>query len=226
MVQHEILRQSREAAPLPGRDVTCPEVRRTKMRLTIHPLTPDRWNDLVELFGPERGACAGCWCLWPRIRGVEFKAMDKAARRAAFRRIVERGPPPGLLAYAGGIAVGWVAVGPRASVKRFDTGKNSRLVEADAPDPERDWAITCFYVRSANRGEGLMTALARAAIAYARKNRARIVDVCPIEPTRTLIWGEAFVGIAPVFRPLGFVEVARRSPRRPLMRLNLRAESR
>jgi hypothetical protein len=71
-----------------------------------------------------------------------------------------------------------------------------------------------------------MTELARAAIAYARKNRARILDVCPIEPNRTLIWGEAFVGIAPVFRALRFAEVARRSPRRPLMRLALSAARR
>lgn len=196
------------------------------MRLTFHPLTPERWSDLVDLFGPERGACAGCWCMWPRVRGVEFKAMDKAARRAAFRRIVERGPPPGLLAYAGGIAVGWVAVGPRVSVKRFDTGKNSRPVDEDAADSDRDWAVTCFYVRSANRGDGLMAELAREAIAYARKNRARRVDVCPIEPTRTLIWGEAFVGIASVFRALNFAEVARRSPKRPLMRFDLRARKR
>jgi hypothetical protein len=36
-----------------------------------------------------------------------------------------------------------------------------------------------------------------------------------------LQWGEGFVGIAPLFRDLGFTEIARRSPRRPLMRLVL-----
>jgi hypothetical protein len=122
------------------------------MRLAFHPLTPDRWNDLVDLFGPERGACAGCWCMWPRLRGVEFKALEKAQRRAAFRRIVERGPPPGLLAYAGGVAVGWVAVGPRASVKRFDTGKNSRPVEADTADPQESPHFQMVPKRSAKTG--------------------------------------------------------------------------
>jgi hypothetical protein len=64
-----------------------------------------------------------------------------------------------------------------------------------------------------------MNELAKAAIAYARKKKARAIDVCPIETDRPLMWGEGFVGIVSVFRDLGFREVARRSPRRPLMRL-------
>ncbi len=50
----------------------------------IHLLTPDRWPDLEDLFGPERGANSGCWCMWPRIRGVDFKAMRKEDRKAVF----------------------------------------------------------------------------------------------------------------------------------------------
>ncbi len=34
------------------------------------------------------------------------------------------------------------------------------------------------------------------------------------------MWGEGFVGIASVFRKLGFQEIARRTPTRPLMRLS------
>jgi len=32
-------------------------------RLTFRPLTRARWRDLEKLFG-ERGACAGCWCMY------------------------------------------------------------------------------------------------------------------------------------------------------------------
>ena len=53
-----------------------------------------------------------------------------------------------------------------------------------------------------------------------RKKKAKAVDVCPIDTEKPLMWGEGFVGIVSVFRELGFVEVARRSPRRPLMRLS------
>jgi GNAT superfamily N-acetyltransferase len=189
--------------------------------ITFRPLTADRWNDLVDLFGPERGACAGCWCMWPRIRGVDFRALSKMQRRNAFRKIVETGPPPGLLAYDGKLAVGWVAISPRRAVRRFNISRISAPVDGDACDLDRAWALTCFYVRNSHRRRGLTRKLAEAAISYARKHRAQHVEVCAIEPSRTLTWGEAFVGVASVLRPLGLAEVARRSPKRPLLRLEL-----
>ena len=69
--------------------------------LTFQPLTPDRWPDLVGLFGP-RGACAGCWCMWWRRPRAEFVRGKGDGNKRAFRRVVEAGPPPGVLAYAGG----------------------------------------------------------------------------------------------------------------------------
>ena len=93
--------------------------------LAFRPLTPGRWDDLVDLFGPERGACAGCWCMWPRVRGVDFRTMTRVSRRDAFKSLVDKGPPPGLLAYDGKTAVGWVAVSPRRAVHRFNIARNS-----------------------------------------------------------------------------------------------------
>ena len=66
----------------------------------IQPLTPARWDDFVELFGP-RGACAGCWCTWARFTHAEFKAASPLQRRAHIRRVVSGGTPPGLIAYDG-----------------------------------------------------------------------------------------------------------------------------
>ena len=189
--------------------------------LVFKPLTAARWDDLVDLFGPERGACAGCWCMWPRMRGVEFQAMPKVARRDAFHRLVESGPPPGLLAYEGRTAVGWVAVSPRRDVARFNISRVTAPTDPAGADLAATWALTCFYARASHRKRGLMRALAEAAIAYARKQGARRIEVCPIEPARALMWGEAFVGIPSALLPLGFVEIARRSPRRPLLRLDL-----
>ncbi|MBP0587682.1 GNAT family N-acetyltransferase, partial [Mycobacterium tuberculosis] len=82
--------------------------------VAIVPLTPERWTDLVDLFGPERGATSGCWCMWHRLPGrAAWNALGAAGRRDAFRARVDAGPPPGLLAYAGVVPVGWVAVTPR-----------------------------------------------------------------------------------------------------------------
>jgi predicted GNAT family acetyltransferase len=193
-------------------------VKTSAAQFTVHPLTPARWADVEDLFGPEKGANSGCWCMWPRLTGADFKAMGKEKRKKAFKSCVATGPVPGLLLYEKGQAIGWVAVSPRADVIRFEKAKASAL-EPDK-DAQTHYAITCFYVRTGHRKRGLMSDLAKAAIAYARKKKAKAIDVCPIETDKPLMWGEGFVGIVSVFRELGFTEVARRSPRRPLMRLS------
>jgi len=193
------------------------------MPLKFHPLTPSRWPDLVDLFGPERGANSGCWCMWPRLSSSEWKALGKDGRKRHFGAIVKKGPPPGLLAYEGEVPVGWVAVGPRPTVSRFNTGKLSQPLDDDGgPNPDKTYAITCFYTRAGHRKKGLMDVLARAAVDYAKSRGAEAVEACAIQPDRPMQWGEGFVGLASVYRRVGFSEVARRSPKRPLMRLDFR----
>ena len=96
----------------------------------FRPLTPGLWPDLERLFGP-RGACAGCWCMWPRLTTTEGKVTGEP-NRLAFRAIVKKGPPPGLLAYRDGEPVGWVAIAPRAEYRRFE---RSRVVAPVMPGP-------------------------------------------------------------------------------------------
>jgi len=186
--------------------------------LTLHPLAPDRWPDLVDLFGPERGATSGCWCTWWRMTRADWNAAPRDEKRDRFHAIVETGPPPGVLAYDGETAVGWCAVGPRGTLPQM----NRSRVAAPLDMTEGVWAVNCFYIRSGFRGKKLMRVLLDGALAFAARKGARIVEACPIESGRKLIWGEGYVGIASVFQSAGFREVARRSPTRPLMRRELR----
>lgn len=191
----------------------------TASDLEIHPLTADRWHDLVDLFGPERGASSGCWCMWPLLRGRDWQAMTRVERRDAFHDRVSGGPAPGLLSYRDGLAVGWVAFGPRQNYVRFQLAKNSAPLASDtAKQLGSTFAVTCFYMRRGYRKAGQMSQLLEAAAAHAAQCGASHLDACPIDPDKPLQWGEGFVGIASVFRNCGFEEIARRSPRRPLMR--------
>jgi hypothetical protein len=81
------------------------------MQLTIRPLTPDLWPELEDLFG-KNGACNGCWCMYWRI-GSAYRKRPREHNKAAFREIVQCGPPPGLLAFDGDVAVGWCQLTPR-----------------------------------------------------------------------------------------------------------------
>jgi GNAT superfamily N-acetyltransferase len=189
------------------------------MAITTRQLSVDRWDDLVALFGPERGANGGCWCMWWRMTGAEFEKVPREERRDLFYRLVEDGAPLGVLAYDGEAPIGWCAVGPRESLPKLMRSRVARPLDGQA---DGLWMINCFYIDRDHRGVGLMRELIDAAVEMAHKNGARAVEACPIDTQRQLIWGEGFIGLAQAFVAAGFSEIARRSPTRPLMRKTLR----
>src|SRR6516162_10035221 len=81
------------------------------IRLTVHPLTPELWPALEDLFG-EAGACNGCWCMYWRL-GPSYHRRPREQNRRDLRARVRAGPPPGLLAFDGELAVGWCQLTPR-----------------------------------------------------------------------------------------------------------------
>jgi GNAT superfamily N-acetyltransferase len=192
-------------------------MKRRPPKLAVHPLTPARWPDLVKLFGP-RGACGGCWCMWWRLSKADFVAGKGDGNRGGLEAYVRSGRTAGLLAYAGGEPVGWVAVEPRDAYPRLARSRTLAAVD-DRPV----WSITCFYVARAHRGSGVTRALIDAAIRYARAEGAEAVEAYPVAYRGKL--GDAFLytGAASTFLDLGFEEVARRSPTRPIVRKVLRA---
>lgn len=180
--------------------------------LEFHPLIPERWHKLERLFG-KHGAAGGCWCMWWRQTRAEFNRQRGEPNRIAFRTIVEPGIVPGLLAYSDGEPVGWCAVEPRESYPALDRSRTLARV-----DCEPVWSIPCFYVARHFRGRGLMPELLAAAINWAGRHGAPIVEAYPIEPKNNLNNSTFYTGVVPVFRRAGFVEVCRRSKRRPIMR--------
>ncbi len=191
----------------------------TTSNFEIHPLTPDRWDDLETLFGP-RGAYGGCWCMFWRVSRAQFGeqcAHDGAGNKAAFQKVVARGDVPGLLAYSGGKPVGWCAVAPRevyAALERSTTRK--RL------DDQPVWSITCFYVARGWRKRGVSAALVNAAIEQVIGQGGTMLEAYPtlnepgMKPPSNSV---AYMGLSEVFRAAGFVEVARpRNTRRVTMR--------
>ncbi|MCC7048923.1 MAG: GNAT family N-acetyltransferase [Alphaproteobacteria bacterium] len=191
-----------------------------KTTLDFHPATPDRWDDIEALFGP-RGAMAGCWCMWWRLKRAEFQKNAGAGNRRAFQKIVAGGAVPGILAYDGGRPVGWCAVQPKeayASLARSRT----KTVEAKSTPTGPCWSVTCFYVAKDYRGRGLSRALLAAAVAHARKSGARLVEGYPIDTAKRAMDFSSFMGTAQVFAACGFAEAARPSPNHPIMRREIR----
>jgi GNAT superfamily N-acetyltransferase len=183
------------------------------VKLTVRPLTPDLWPALEDLFG-KLGACSGCWCMYWRI-GAAYRRRPAAKNKAAFKNIVKHGPPPGLIAFDGDLAVGWCQLTPRDELPWLDRTWRLRRVD-DTPV----WSISCFYVRKGYRRKGVTSALIDAAVKAARRAKAPAIEAYPLDADKSP--SSTSTGYASTFARAGFKAVARHFPPRPIMRRNLR----
>ena len=176
-------------------------------------LTPDRWRDLETLFG-KNDASDGCWCMWFRVTRSQFGKQQGAGNKRALKKIVTSGEIPGILAYADGQPIGWCSVAPREAFPVLDRSPVLKPV-----DDKPVWSIVCFFVAKPYRRQGTMDRLLRAAVDYASAHGATTVEGYPVEPNEASIPDPfAYHGLVSAFRQAGFVEVARRSKTRPIMR--------
>lgn len=184
----------------------------SKPRFAFFPAGPDRWNDLESLFGA-RGACGGCWCMTWRLPRAEFNARKGEGNRLALHELVKTGPPPGVLAYADSRPVGWCAVAPRTTYPALDRSRILKRV-----DGQTVWSISCLFVEKGYRRQGLSTLLIQAAAEFAKSQGAKIVEGYPQVVEGSLPDAFVWTGLEPSFLKAGFTEVARRSPKRPILR--------
>jgi predicted GNAT family acetyltransferase len=181
--------------------------------LSFHPLTPRRWKDFEKLFGP-KGACAGCWCTYWLLKRSEYDRLRQGdGTKKFFRKIVNKGTTPGILAYAGDDAIGWCAIQPR---ENYPVLQNSRILQP--VDDKKVWSIVCFYIQSKYRKQGLTISLINEAVKFAKSKGAKIVEGYPVEPKKQTAPVFIYTGIASAFLRAGFKEVLRRSETRPIMR--------
>jgi hypothetical protein len=183
------------------------------MKLALRPLTPDLWPALEDLFGT-KGACNGCWCMYPEI-GSAYRKRPRARNKADFQAVVKRGPPPGLLAFDGDTAVGWCRVTPRDAAPALD--RSWRLARIDDVPV---WSLTCLYVRIGYRRRGVTSALIKEAVKVAKQAKAPALEAYPFDSA--LSPSATGTGYASTFARAGFKVVARRVPARPIMRLAFR----
>ena len=186
------------------------------MKLEFHALTPDRWDDLEELFGL-RGATAGCWCMYWRQTGAEWKASGNDERRKAFHRIVKRGEEPGVLAYEDGDAVAWCAVAPREVYRRLENARTLKPI-----DDQSVWSVSCFFVKRGYRRQGLTPKLLAAARAHVKAKGGRLMEGYPVVPKEGhMADAFAWTGFVGAFEKAGFQVAARPSASRAIVRLKL-----
>ena len=195
--------------------------------LDIRPLTPERLPDLGSLF-EQGGDPKWCWCAYFRIRGFDFskggKERHRAAMEAATYATAEEDRAPGLVAYDGDEAVGWISIGPREDYERL---AHSTVLKP--LDDRPVWSIVCFVVGRQARGRGVARKLLEAGVDYAREHGARLLEAYPVEVAEgtRVPPGDVYRGTLSMFEQAGFEVAARRTTpgsrtTRPIVRRAIR----
>jgi GNAT superfamily N-acetyltransferase len=179
-------------------------------------LTRETWPSLEELFSANK-TVGGCYCTWFMRTGPEMEAHWGEGNKKFLHGKVAAGEPLGVLAVEDDRPLAWVAVAPRTTYPRLS---RSRTTASDAgPDT---WSVTCFFVHRSARGRGLARTLVDAAVDFARERGATSVEGHPVDTEgQKKVSGDLYHGTLDMFLAAGFALVARRGPRRALVRKDL-----
>lgn len=188
------------------------------MNKEIFPVTPDRLDDLAELF-ESNNATRGCWCMAFIATRTQYVSGRSGGNRARFEELAMTADPPlGLLAYRDGRPVGWCAIGPRSRYPRAIGPRTTILKDRDASEDDEVWLVSCFFVRVGERRKGITYQLLEAAADLARSYGAKAIEGWPLTGKPS---PDEYYGREQVFAACGFECVSRPTERRAVMRRDL-----
>jgi GNAT superfamily N-acetyltransferase len=168
----------------------------------------------MEALFREDSITNGCWCTYWRIKRKDFNRDFGEKNKKKMKKIVDSGKVPGILAYEGKRPIAWCSVAPRED---FPVLTRSPVLKP--VDDKPVWSIVCFFVSKDYREKGMMKLLIRAAMDYAKKNGAKLIEAYPvIRKASKDPQCQVYTGVFSVFSEMGFKIVAQRSKIRPIMR--------
>jgi GNAT superfamily N-acetyltransferase len=180
------------------------------VKLTFRPVTTATKGDFEALF-ESPGGPSYCWCMYTRLTKGEAKTATNApSRKPMMMARIENRVTIGLVGYDKGTPVAWVSIAPRETF--------SQLKGPEAAEGEAIWSLSCMYIQRKYRGAGLGHQLIDAAVKYARKRKADIVEVYAVDPDSPSYRNMGFV---PAYEKAGFNRIEKLGSRRTIMRLAL-----
>jgi GNAT superfamily N-acetyltransferase len=142
------------------------------MALTTRALDASTWSAFAELVEHNNGIFGGCWCIGFHL---EFRQPGLDHRTAKQDRVMTDRAHAAMVFDEAGIAQGWCQYG---SPEELPGIKHRREYDKDAP-PLPDWRITCFYVDTKHRGQGIARAALEGALDQIAQAGGGLVEAIP-----------------------------------------------
>lgn len=120
----------------------------------VRALDESTWDAFAELVKRNGGVFGGCWCMGHHAmdNGESYrgKSYDKRAKK---EELVRAGRAHAALVFdADGLAQGWAKYG---SLSEQPIIEHNRRAYDEAPPPQPDWRITCYYTDKRHRRQGV-----------------------------------------------------------------------
>lgn len=157
--------------------------------------------------------------MWWRLSASDWMRCRGKENREALEAIVKSGKVPGILAYSEGKPIGWCSISPREEYTMLERSRTLRRI-----DDEPVWSVVCFFVAKPFRRQGVSTKLLEAAVDYAGKQGAMIVEGYPNRMRKKQQDPLVYTGLISQFEKVGFVEAYTSSKTKALMRHTCRSE--
>ncbi len=172
------------------------------MQIQVRDLAPALWPCLEKLFG-KNGACAGCWCMFWRLKtGEQYPELKGPALKRRFKARVAKGEVLGALAFVEGEPVGWVTYGPRLAFPRLE-----RSPSLSCDDAAQVWSVPCFFIKAGFRRKGVASALLAHTVERMRAYGAPVAEGYPVKASldgSPLPASFSYTGTVPMFEKAGF----------------------
>lgn len=167
----------------------------------VRPLDASTWDAFAELVERNHGIFGGCWCMGYH---PERGRPDIDNRAAKEDRVRTGRAHAALVLDANGVAQGWCQYG---SPEELPSIKHKREYLRDAPPPP-DWRITCFYVDTKHRGQGVARAALGGALDQIARAGGGLVEAIPeVTAGRQAAGRFLFSATVELFEEFGFSRV-------------------
>ena len=151
--------------------------------------------------------------MWWRLSASDWMRQRGRENREAMEAIVNSGKVAGILAYSGDKLIGWCSISPREEYRRLERSRTLKRI-----DDKPVWSVVCFFVAKPFRRQGVATKLLKAAVGYAGKQGATIVEGYPNRSNKKQQDPLVYTGLMSSFEKAGFVEVQNSSKTKAIMR--------